>query len=66
MAELDPYGFSLGEIYVDDKEAVLVEAGDLINSVKLGYINKSKFEKLINSIGENQYGEYLKKIVNGV
>lgn len=33
---------------------------------KLGYINKSKFEKLINSIGENQYGEYLKKIVNGV
>ena len=33
---------------------------------KLGYINKSKFEKLINSIGENQYGEYLKKILNGV
>ena len=35
-------------------------------SYKLGYINKSKFEKLIDSIGENQYGEYLKKIVNGV
>ena len=33
---------------------------------KLGYINKSKFEKLIISIGENQYGEYLKKIINGV
>lgn len=33
---------------------------------KLGYINKSKFEKLIYSIGENQYGEYLKKIINGV
>ena len=33
---------------------------------KLGYINKSKFEKLIDSIGENQYGKYLKKIVNGV
>ena len=33
---------------------------------KLGYINKSKFEKLIDSIGENQYGEYLKKIINGV
>ena len=32
---------------------------------KLGYINKSKFEKLINSIGKNQYGEYLKKIING-
>tara|TARA_X000000368_G_scaffold416616_1_gene410969 strand:- start:2720 stop:3598 length:879 start_codon:yes stop_codon:yes gene_type:complete len=33
---------------------------------KLGYINKFKFEKLIYSIGENQYGEYLKKIINGV
>ena len=33
---------------------------------KLGYINKYKFEKLIDSIGENQYGEYLKKILNGV
>ena len=33
---------------------------------KLGYINKYKFEKLINSIGENQYGEYLNKIINGV
>ena len=32
---------------------------------KLGYINKSKFEKLIDSIGQNQYREYLKKIVNG-
>ena len=33
---------------------------------KLGYINKYKFEKLIDSIGKNQYGEYLKKILNGV
>ena len=33
---------------------------------KLGFINKSKFEKLIDSIGKNQYGEYLKKILNGV
>ena len=33
---------------------------------KLGYINKSKFEELIDSIGKNQYGEYLKKIINGV
>ena len=32
---------------------------------KLGYINKTKFEKLIDSIGKNQYGEYLKKIING-
>jgi glucose-1-phosphate thymidylyltransferase len=33
---------------------------------KLGYINKIKFEKLIDSIGKNQYGEYLKKILNGI
>ena len=33
---------------------------------KLGYINKPKFEKLVDSIGKNQYGEYLKKILNGV
>ena len=33
---------------------------------KLGYINKTKFEKLIDSIGKNQYGEYLKKIVDGI
>ncbi len=33
---------------------------------KLGYINKSEFEKLIYSIGKNQYGEYLKKIIDGV
>ena len=33
---------------------------------KLGYINKTKFEKLIDSIGKNQYGEYLKKIEDGV
>ncbi len=33
---------------------------------KLGYINESNFKKLIDSIGENQYGEYLKRILNGV
>ena len=33
---------------------------------KLGYINKTNFEKLIDSIGKNQYGEYLKKIVDGI
>ena len=33
---------------------------------KLGYINKTNFEKLIDLIGKNQYGEYLKKIVDGV
>ena len=40
MAELDPYGYSCGDIYVDDKQAVLSEAGDLIKSLKLGLINK--------------------------
>ena len=33
---------------------------------KLGYINKEKFNKIINYIGDNQYGEYLKKINDGV
>ena len=33
---------------------------------KLGYINKKKFDKIIDYIGENQYGEYLKKISDGV
>ncbi len=33
---------------------------------KLGYINKTNFEKLIDSIGKNQYGEYLKKIIDGI
>lgn len=41
MAELDPYGYSCGEIYVDDKEAVLLEAGDLMQSLKLGFIKKN-------------------------
>lgn len=41
MAELDPHGFSLGQIYVDDKEAALFEAGDLMNSIKLGYVKKN-------------------------
>ena len=50
MAELDPYGFSLGEIYVDDKEAVLFEAGDLINSIKLGFINKKDIKADIKQL----------------
>ena len=29
---------------------------------KLGYINKKKFHEIINYIGDNQYGDYLKKI----
>ena len=33
---------------------------------KLGYINEKKFNKIIDSIGDNQYGEYLKKIKNGI
>ena len=50
MAELDAYGFSLGEIYVDDKEAVLVEAGDLINSINLDFINKRNIKADIKQL----------------
>ena len=50
MAELDPYGFSLGEIYVDDKEAVLIEAGDLMQSIKLGYISKNDIKADIKQL----------------
>ena len=31
---------------------------------RLEYINKSEFISLINSIGENQYGKYLKNVLN--
>ena len=31
---------------------------------RLEYINKSEFISLINSIGENQYGNYLKNVLN--
>jgi len=50
MAELDPYGFSLGEIFVDNKEAVLVEAGDLINSINLDFINKRNIKADIKQL----------------
>ena len=33
---------------------------------KLGFINKEKFNKIIDYIGDNQYGDYLKKIKNGI
>ena len=33
---------------------------------KLGYINKKKFLKIIDYIGDNQYGDYLKKIKDGI
>ena len=33
---------------------------------KLGYINREQFEKLIKSIGKNQYGSYLESILNGI
>ena len=33
---------------------------------KLGFIGKEQMNKIINKIGENQYGEYLKKINDGV
>ena len=33
---------------------------------RLGYINKKKFNEIIDYIGNNQYGDYLKKINNGI
>lgn len=33
---------------------------------KLGYINEKKFDEIIDCIGDNQYGEYLKKIKNEI
>ena len=33
---------------------------------KLGYINKNKLHKIIDYIGDNQYGYYLKKIKDGI
>ena len=33
---------------------------------KLGYINKKKFHEIIDYIGDNQYGDYLKKIKDGI
>ena len=33
---------------------------------KLGYINKKKLNDIIYYIGDNQYGEYLKKIKDGI
>ena len=32
----------------------------------LGYINKKKFHEIIDYIGDNQYGDYLKKIRDGI
>ena len=33
---------------------------------RLGYINKKKFNEIIDYIGDNQYGDYLKKINDGI
>ena len=33
---------------------------------KLGYINKKKLLQIIDYIGDNQYGDYLKKIRDGI
>ena len=33
---------------------------------KLGFINNKEFNDIIGYIGDNQYGEYLKKINNGI
>lgn len=53
MAELDPVGFSLGDIYVDDKEATLNEAGDLINAINLGIITKKDIKADIKTLIKN-------------
>ncbi len=33
---------------------------------KMGFINMFQFQKLVDSIGNNQYGDYLKKITNEI
>ena len=33
---------------------------------RLGYINKKKFNEIVDYIGDNQYGDYLKKIHDGI
>ena len=53
MAELDPYGFSLGNIYVDNRSAVLEEAGDLINAINLGFIKKNNIKADIKELIKN-------------
>ena len=32
----------------------------------LGFINNKKLKNIIDSIGNNQYSEYLKKIIGGI
>ena len=56
MAELQPSAFSLGNIYVDNKEAVLEEAGDLINAINLGYITKSDIQADIKELIKKTIG----------
>ena len=53
MAELDPYGFSLGNIYVDNRSAVLEEAGDLINAINLGFIKNNNIKADIQELIKN-------------
>ena len=33
---------------------------------RLKYINKNEFKSLINSIGDNQYGNYLKNVLDEI
>ena len=53
MAELEPYGFSLGSIYVDNMKAVLEEAGDLINAINLGFIVKNNIKADVKELIKN-------------
>ena len=56
MSELEPYAFSLGNIYVDNRESVLEEAGDLINAINLGFIKENDIKADIKElITKNKY-----------
>ena len=50
MIEVDAMSYKLGDIYVEDIEFDLEEAGDLIKSLNLGYINRKNIKGNITSL----------------
>ena len=50
MIEVDAMSYKLGDIYVEDIEFALEEAGDLIKSLNLGYINRKNIKGNITSL----------------
>lgn len=50
MMELDSKAFKYGDIYVEDIDAALTEAGDLIKSYNLGHIKRKNIKKDIAEI----------------